>query len=188
MNKVFSIFKHSDLLKSHTMRIKSKGIGLLSLTFLLTCLSSISAQNNEIMRYKNPTISSTERAKDLLSRMSLEDKIYQMMSVLDGTPDRFNPDFVNNPIEMKRVFGKGVHSVQPFFEGLKASVESRNKIQKYLIEETKWGIPAIFVDEGQHGLMKPEATAFPMAIGLACSWNPELFEQVYAVTAHEMRL
>ena len=169
------------------MKHSRKRISLQILIILLTNASIVSSQNNTTMSYKDTRLPSTERAKDLLSRMSLEDKIYQMMSVLDGTPDRFNPDFVNNPVEMKRVFGKGVHSVQPFFEGLKASVESRNKIQKYLIEETKWGIPAIFVDEGQHGLMKPEATAFPMAIGLACSWNPELFEQVYAVTANEMR-
>jgi beta-glucosidase len=142
---------------------------------------------NQPMAYKNASLTPEQRAKDLLSRMSTEDKMYQLMAVLDGTPDRFNADFVNNPTEMKRVFGKGVHSVQPFFEGLKETVESRNKIQKYLLEETKLGIPAIFVDEGQHGLMKPEATAFPMAIGLACSWNPRLFEQVYTVTAHEMR-
>jgi len=150
-------------------------------------MSKTDAQQNDKIPYKDVRLSSEIRAKDILARMSLEDKIYQLMAVLDGSPDRFNPDFVNNPTEMKRVFGKGVHSVQPFFEGLKETVESRNKIQKYLVEETKWGIPAIFVDEGQHGLMKPEATAFPMAIGLACSWNPELFEQVYAITAHEMR-
>lgn len=137
--------------------------------------------------YKDVTLTAADRAADLLARMSLEDKIYQMMGVLDGTPDRFNVDFVNNHAEMERVFGKGVHSVQPFFDGLEATVVSRNKIQQYLREETRWGIPAIFVDEGQHGLMKPEATVFPMAIGLACSWNPALFEEVYAATAREMR-
>lgn len=169
------------------MTKRNKKNGLTLFLILLGCMSVGCTQKNEMMAYKNPSLSPAERAKDLLSRMSLEDKVYQMMAVLDGTPDRFNAEFVNNPEEMKRVFGKGVHSVQPFFEGLKETVESRNQIQKYLLEQTKWGIPAIFVDEGQHGLMKPEATAFPMAIGLACSWNPELFEQVYAVTANEMR-
>jgi beta-glucosidase len=63
----------------------------------------------------------------------------------------------------------------------------RNKIQQYLLEETRLGIPAIFVDEGQHGMMRPESTVFPQAIGLACSWDPELFEQVYSIVAVEMR-
>lgn len=169
------------------MKIQTQRIMLALSILTFTCLSIASAQNNTKVPYKDPKLSSNERAKDLLSRMSIEDKIFQIMAVLDGTPDRFNADFTSKPNEMKRVFGKGVHSVQPFFEGLKETVESRNKIQKFLLEETKWGIPAIFVDEGQHGLMKPEATVFPMAIGLACSWNPELFEQVYAVTANEMR-
>lgn len=169
------------------MTTRDKKVGLLFSLFVFAGITIVLAQNNITMVYKNPSLTPSERANDLLARMSLEDKIYQLMAVLDGSPDRFNADFVTNPSEMKRVFGKGVHSVQPFFEGLKETVESRNKIQKYLVEETKWGIPAIFVDEGQHGLMKPEATVFPMAIGLACSWNPNLFEQVYAVTAKEMR-
>ncbi|MBN2806448.1 MAG: glycoside hydrolase family 3 C-terminal domain-containing protein [Prolixibacteraceae bacterium] len=165
--------------------------GLLQVTIISLLvffgMNKSNAQDEQLYPYRDVNLSPAERAGDLLNRMSLEDKIYQMMGVLDGTPDRFDSAFVNNPAEMERVFGKGVHSVQPFFEGLRATVESRNNIQQYLREKTKWGIPAIFVDEGQHGLMKPEATVFPMAIGLACSWNPALFEQVYAATAREMR-
>jgi beta-glucosidase len=63
----------------------------------------------------------------------------------------------------------------------------RNTIQKFLTEKTRLGIPAIFVDEGQHGMMRPESTVFPQAIGLACSWDPDLFEKVYGVVANEMR-
>jgi beta-glucosidase len=161
-------------------------VSIISL-LLVFGMNKSNAQEEQVYTYQDVNLTAAERARDLLNRMSLEDKIYQMMGVLDGTPDRFNADFVNNPAEMERVFGKGVHSVQPFFDGLEATVASRNKIQQYLREETKWGIPAIFVDEGQHGLMKPEATVFPMAIGLACSWNPGLFEEVYAATAREMR-
>ncbi|MGF7138666.1 glycoside hydrolase family 3 N-terminal domain-containing protein [Roseimarinus sediminis] len=161
-------------------------VSIISL-LLVVGMNKSRAQEEQVDPYKNLNLTAAERASDLLSRMSLEDKIYQMMGVLDGTPDRFNAEFVNNPAEMERVFGKGVHSVQPFFDGLEVTVASRNKIQHYLREETKWGIPAIFVDEGQHGLMKPEATVFPMAIGLACSWNPALLEEVYAATAREMR-
>ena len=73
---------------------------------------------------------------------------------------------------MKEIFGKGCHSIHPAPFGIKDTVEMRNKIQKYLVEETRLGIPAIFVDEGQHGMMRPDSTVFPQAIGLACSWDP----------------
>jgi len=141
----------------------------------------------ETLPYKDAKLSPEVRAKDLLSRMSLEDKVPQLMAVWDGTPNRFNPAFFADTAKVRAVFGKGVSSVQPFFCDIKETVELRNRIQKYLKEKTKWGIPALFVDEGQHGLMKPEATSFPMAIGLACSWDTNLFEQVYTVVAHEMR-
>lgn len=137
--------------------------------------------------YNDATLNAEQRAADLLSRMSNEDKAYQLMAMLDGSPNRFEPVFCNDEEKMKQVFGKGIHSVQPFFEDLELTIASRNSIQKYLLEKTPWGIPALFVDEGQHGLMKPQSTVFPMAIGLACSWDVSLFEQVYSVTAAEMR-
>ena len=161
-------------------------------TIILTILFGISisyipAQSNKTLPYKNSILSPEVRAKDLLSRMSMEDKIPQLMAVWDGSPIHFDNVFFADTAKVRKVFGKGVESVQPFFCGIKETVEFRNKIQKYLIEKTKWGIPTLFVDEGQHGLMKPEATSFPMAIGLACSWDINLFEQVYNVVAHEMR-
>ena len=84
---------------------------------------------------------------------------------------------------MKEAFGLGANSIHPTFRGVKETVEIRNRIQKYVVEKTRLGIPVLFVDEGQHGLMRPESTVFPQAIGLACSWNPELFEKVYSVIA-----
>ena len=87
----------------------------------------------------------------------------------------------------KRSFGKGANSIHPAFLGVEETVEIRNKIQKYFVEETRLGIPVLFVDEGQHGMMRRESTVFPQAIGLACSWDPGLFEKVYSVIAKEIR-
>ena len=159
---------------------------ILSLSIVFS-VSMAFAQSTKSLPYKDAKLSPEVRAKDLLSRMSLEDKIPQLMAVWDNQPIRFTSAFFADTAKVRSVFGKGVESVQPFFCGIKETVELRNNIQKYLTEKTKWGIPALFVDEGQHGLMKPEATSFPMAIGLACSWDTNLFEQVYTVVAHEMR-
>ena len=159
---------------------------LFTWVFLLVSVSTFS-QSTINLPYKDPKLSVEIRAKDLLSRMSLEDKIPQLMAVVDGNPIKFNKVFFSDTAKVRSVFGKGVQSVQPFFSSIEVTVEFRNKIQKYLAEKTKWGIPALFVDEGQHGLMKPQSTSFPMAIGLACSWDTNLFEEVYTVIANEMR-
>ncbi len=168
------------------MKKVSKILVYLALSIILST-PEVNAKMPQNLPYKNPKLTPEMRAKDLLGRLSAEEKIYQIASALDGSPVRFDAKFLADSAKMRKAFGKGIHSVQPFFGDIKETVEGRNQIQKYLLEKTRWGIPAIFVDEGQHGLMKPQATAFPMAIGLACSWDSRLFEQVYATTANEMR-
>ena len=128
--------------------------------------------------YKNSKLSVSKRVKDLLSRMSIEEKVAQLMGLWNGGVEDFNEEFLNDPDKMKAVFGNGANSIHPAFWGLQETVIQRNKIQKYFVEKTRLGIPVVFVDEGQHGMMRREATAFPQAIGLACSWDPALFEKV----------
>jgi beta-glucosidase len=137
--------------------------------------------------YKNPKLPVQTRVKDLLSRMTIEEKVAQLMGLWKGGVEDFDNEFLNDKARMKEVFGKGANSVHPAFWNLKDTVEQRNNIQKYLVEETRLGIPVIFVDEGQHGMMRRDTTAFPQAIGLACSWDPDLFEKVYSAIAKEMR-
>jgi beta-glucosidase len=136
--------------------------------------------------YKNSKLPVDERVSDLLQRMTLEEKVAQLMGCWKGGIEDFNEE-MNDPVKMKELFGNGCHSVHPSSLGIQETVELRNKIQKFLLEETRLGIPSLFVDEGQHGLMRPGSTVFPQAIGMACSWNPGLFERVYDVVAYEMR-
>lgn len=166
--------------------MNSLNIKIYLIVFSLFFGGMASAQKKEKLPYQDSSTSPEIRAKDLLSRMSLEDKVYQLMSVKDGAP-KLDRAFLNDSAKMREFFGKGVHSVQPNFTSMEETIESRNKIQKFLLEKTKWGIPAIVVDEGQHGLMKPGSTVFPAAIGLACSWDTNLFVEVYKTVAREMR-
>jgi beta-glucosidase-like glycosyl hydrolase len=149
--------------------------------------SSETLNQEAIVDYKNPKIPITNRITDLLNRMTLEEKIAQLMGVWNGGAEDFDDEFLNNPVKMKEIFGNGCNSVHPAPFEIKETVELRNKIQKYLLEETRLGVPALFVDEGQHGLMRPNSTVFPQAIGMACSWDPILFENIYSITAIEMR-
>ena len=162
-----------------------KLISFISL-FLLISIPAISG-NSKKLPYQNSALTPKQRSSDLLKRISVEDKVYQLMAVFDKNLNDVFGSELSDTASMSSIFGKGVHSVQPTFSDIKITVERRNAIQKYLLENTKWGIPTIFVDEGQHGLMKPQSTVFPMAIGLACSWDEALFEKVYGVVANEMR-
>lgn len=137
--------------------------------------------------YKDPSLQVRKRVEDLMGRMTLEEKCAQLTGLWNGGVEDFKPEIFSDPAKMKEIFGLGCHSVHPAPFGIKDTVRMRNTIQKYLVEETRLGIPALFVDEGQHGMMRPEATVFPQAIGLACSWDTVLFEKVYGVVAHEMR-
>jgi beta-glucosidase len=141
----------------------------------------------QIAPYKNPKVPVEKRVKDLLKRMTIEEKAAQLMGLWNGGVEDFKDEIFKDPAKMKEIFGKGCHSIHPAPFKIKETVALRNKIQQYLLENTRLGIPAMFVDEGQHGMMRPESTVFPQAIGLACSWDPELFETVYGVVAHEMR-
>jgi beta-glucosidase len=137
--------------------------------------------------YKDAALPVSKRVQDLLGRMTIEEKTAQLMGLWNGGVEDFKPEIFDDPAKMKEIFGKGCNSVHPAPFGIKDTVRMRNKIQKYLVDETRLGIPAVFVDEGQHGMMRPEATVFPQAIGLACSWDTLLFEKVYGIVAHEMR-
>ncbi len=141
----------------------------------------------EVLDYKDSKLSIDERVSDLLSRMTIEEKIAQLMGLWNDGIEDFSEEILSDPSKMKEIFGNGCNSVHPSTLGIKEIVALRNRIQKYLVEETRLGIPAIFVDEGQHGLMRPNSTVFPQAIGLASSWDPILFEKVYNIVAHEMR-
>jgi beta-glucosidase len=137
--------------------------------------------------YLNPALKPAERVADLMERMTIEEKAAQLMGVWNGGVEDFKPEELSDPVKMQEVFGNGCHSVHPSPQNISDTVRMRNTIQKFLTEETRLGIPAIFVDEGQHGMMRPESTVFPQAIGLACSWDPDLFERVYCIVANEMR-
>ena len=141
----------------------------------------------KVIDYKNPKLSIDKRVSDLLNRMTTEEKVAQLMGLWNDGIEDFSEEVLNDPSKMKEIFGNGCNSIHPSALGIKETVELRNRIQKYLTEETRLGVPTLFVDEGQHGLMRPNSTVFPQAIGLACSWDPILFEKIYNVVAYEMR-
>jgi beta-glucosidase len=140
------------------------------------------------------------RVVDLLDRMTLEEKVAQMLclwedkvKILDdeGTfvPAKAAveiPDGVGNIARPSDRWGQGTSGVTPTRTPTE-TVELINAIQRYLVEETRLGIPALMHEEGLHGFQARWATSFPQAIALASTWDPELVEEVYTVVAREIR-
>jgi beta-glucosidase len=137
--------------------------------------------------YNNSVLTVEKRVELLISEMSMKEKVAQLVGIWCGGILDFDDTFLNDKEKMKETFGNGIHSVHPSFLALKETIDQRNRIQKYLLDETRLGIPALFFDEGPHGLMRREATVFPQVIGLSCSWDPGLFQEIYRIVAFEMR-
>ena len=124
---------------------------------------------------------------DLLGRMTLEEKVAQLTGVwypdllVEGQLDdeRMAQHLSHGIGQITRIAGTGFDPVP--------AAEAIDRIQRFLEERTRLGIPALAHEEALSGLMAPGATNFPQAIGLASTWDPELVEQVAVVIGRQVR-
>ena len=117
--------------------------------------------------YQNPDLSTEERISDLMSRMTLEEKILQTDQYYSGDFTTQDENGKVTAVDMQRFDAlmqhNSVGSVQ--LRGMTAA--QANVVQRYAIENTRLGIPYLFSEEALHGLMTNNATSFPPQIGLA---------------------
>ena len=147
---------------------------------LLAAVATVSAQQPASPpRYKDPTASINERAKDLLGRMTLEEKFWQLF-MIPGDLDDAGADYSHG------IFGLQV-STPEGPDAARQHARKINAIQKYFVEKTRLGIPILPFEEALHGLKAPGATVFPQAIGLAATFDPELMRRIAGATAAEAR-
>ncbi len=136
--------------------------------------------------YRQPQLPIAQRLADLLSRMTLEEKLAQL-SVLTGAAETILD--TGDIDQWRAAFQHGVGAVSRL--GLhrtpRATAMFYNHIQQFLVEHTRLGIPAFAIDEVLHGLMAQGSTSFPQAIALASTWNPDLVEKVFTAAAAETR-
>ncbi len=160
--------------------------------------STVTAQDTPL--YKQADADTDARIEDLLSRMTLEEKIVQITTIWTNKTDVFDDDGNFDPEKAKEKFPNGIgHFARPNdlsgpssplerpFRDERNTVALTNAIQKYAAEETRLGIPVLFHEEGLHGYAARGATSFPQAIALASSWDPELLRQVYTIAGREIR-
>ncbi|HMG85004.1 MAG TPA: glycoside hydrolase family 3 N-terminal domain-containing protein [Terracidiphilus sp.] len=162
----------------------------------LLCLSAaVAAQQpthvpDSAAPFRQPNLPIEDRVRDLIARMTAEEKARQLDmyagvpdlvdNALDKTHAAANAKFQTNKAD--RLFGTlGVGSIHDLYP----SAELSNEIQRWTIEHSRFGIPAIFIEEGLHGYN--DGTVFPAPINLAATWNPDLARRTGAAIASEMR-
>jgi beta-glucosidase len=161
--------------------------------------SSVSSKRSKTKRpvlpYQNPTLSPERRVRDLLSRMTLEEKAAQMLCIWQKKPHTLvdaqgNFDLAKAERSFKDRNGLGqVGRPSDAGKGLNARqmAETTNAIQKFFVEHSRLGIPVVFHEECLHGHAAVDGTSFPQPIALASTFNPELVESLFSTTALEVR-
>src|SRR5690242_18296084 len=172
-------------------------LGLRMLTAVsLICVAATASRAQDVPAYRNPKLPVEQRVADLLSRMTLEEKVAQMEGAWE------NKDFHKDPqtmfVDEKRAFlperaaalmkdGLGQISRPSEGRGPREMAEFTNTVQKWMMERTRLGIPVLFHDECLHGHVAMKGTSYPAAIALASSWDPDLLHEVFSATAAEAR-
>ncbi len=163
-----------------------------TIVLIITILFITNLSFGQKYPYKDADLSVENRVDDLLSRMTLEEKFWQLFMIpgdLSDGKEKYKNGIFGFQISTKSSSGDVAEQMLNY--GSSGSAESvaikANKIQKYFVEETRLGIPIIVFDEALHGLVRDGATAFPQAIALAATWNTELMSKVANAIAMEVK-
>jgi beta-glucosidase len=164
------------------------------LAFVITPTRKTQSQAT-VPDYKNPRLPVDQRVADLLGRMTLEEKVAQLTCVWQTRPQlKPQTDFAASrgefsPDKAREVFKNGIGQIARQHEhmGPRDGATFSNAVQKWLIENTRLGIPAILHDEILHGHMAEGSTSFPQPIALASSWDPDFITKVFTAGALETR-
>jgi beta-glucosidase len=171
---------------------------ILALLAMLTMGSM--AQKN--LPYKNPKLPIEQRVKDLLSRMTLEEKVGQMRCTLAWNyyeiqgnkvvpSELFKKDIKEGNIGMLwATYRADPWTQKSLSNGLNPELAAKagNALQKYVIDNTRLGIPLFLAEEAPHGHMAIGTTVFPTGLGMAATWSPETAEAMGRVVSKEVRL
>ena len=167
--------------------LMSMAIGAISAGISLAALA-------EAPLYKDAKQPVDARVKDLLARMTLEEKVAQLGTVWEKRKQLETDEAVFTSEHAKDILGDGIGEIARPAENKKAPNKTAlqtalftNAIQKWVRENTRLGIPVLFHEESLHGHVGRNSTSFPQAIGLASTWDPELLTQVYSSAAQEIR-
>jgi beta-glucosidase len=152
----------------------------------------------ERLPYRNPSLPVTDRVRDLLSRMTLEEKVAQMRCIWSDKGEMFDDAGNVVPDKAAKFLADGIGQIarpsdmmgvkQGGARSIANCVALVNAIQHVLVERTRLGIPALFHEEAAHGYAASDATVFPIPLALGSTWDTGLVERVFGVAGREARV
>ena len=169
-------------------------------SLLAAALLLFSCQNHTLI-YKDSSRSTQDRVNDLVGRMTLEEKLGQLLcplgwpmyeKVSDSTVviSAAYRDFIQKQHGgmLWATFRADPWTRKTLETGLnpRLAVQAYNALQHYAVDSTRLGIPVFLAEEAPHGHMAIGTTVFPTSIGLSATWDTELLEQVGAVIGTEL--
>jgi beta-glucosidase len=166
---------------------------VLLINSLIAVLPSLAQQSAP---YKNPALRIDVRVKDLLKRMTLEEKVAQLESTWQNHGQDLSPEdyFVDEKgvleeAKAKQLLKNGLGQMSRPSEGRGPAemAEFTNRLQHIAIENSRLGIPLMFHEECLHGFVAIGATSYPQAIGLAATWDDALLKRIFSSVAQEAR-
>lgn len=174
--------------------------GLGFMAALLFAMPVFSQSRADKPVYRNSAASIEARVEDLLSRMTLDEKIAQITAVWQSKNDLLDAVGKFDAAAARRLYPAGIgqftrpsdrqQAGSPFktpYLDARQTVELINAMQRFAVRDTRLGIPVLFHEEGLHGYAARGATHFPQSIALASSWDPALLERVFTIVAREIR-
>ena len=161
------------------------------IVFTALVVTVLSCSDSVEKDYKDASLSIDERVEALLPKLSIEEKVAQMRIFHANIGTK--PDENGNLKLSKRVIEKlklGIAGVKNPGEHIDpvAAAKLNNELQKYIIENNRWGIPALFVTESYNGVDAEGCTKFGRPMTSAASFNPELVQRQWDVVGREARL
>ena len=167
----------------------------------MVCTLGFTQSSPSLPAYKDPSFSIDVRLSDLLSRMTLEEKVGQLLCPLGWEMYEIHGSEVHPSGKFKQLIKErnvgmlwATYRADPWTKktlanGLNPEMAAKagNALQKYVMENTRLGIPMFLAEEAPHGHMAIGATVFPTGIGMAATWSPELVKEVGQVIAKEIR-
>ena len=167
----------------------------------MVCTLGFTQSPPSLPAYKDPSLSIDIRLSDLLSRMTLEEKVGQLLCPLGWEMYEIHGNEVCPSGKFKQLIKErnvgmlwATYRADPWTKktlanGLNPEMAAKagNALQKYVMENTRLGIPMFLAEEAPHGHMAIGATVFPTGIGMAATWAPEVVKEVGQVIAKEIR-